>query len=94
MTHDERPCHPVRVWIDRTFIFVEDAVYVGLGLVLAFRALSLLASGAVRIAHPRVARQRPSSSCGQGRWYAILNPRLTPAGDGFGPSANRRRCLK
>jgi len=49
MTHDERRCHPARVWIDRTFIFVEDAVYVGLGLVLAFSAVSLLVSGAVRI---------------------------------------------
>lgn len=59
MPHDERPCHPARVWIDRTFIFVEDAVYVGLGLVLAFSALSLLISGAVRIAQGTVGHGPP-----------------------------------
>jgi uncharacterized membrane protein (DUF373 family) len=42
---------PARTWIARAFGLVEDIVYVGLGLLLAGSALSLLIDGAVSFVH-------------------------------------------
>jgi hypothetical protein len=42
------PQHQARVWIARAFTAVEDVVYIGLGLLLAGSALTLLVTGAVQ----------------------------------------------
>jgi Phosphate-starvation-inducible E family len=50
MSSTERPRHPARDWLARGFTLVEDAVYIGLGLVLACSAFTLLATGAIDFA--------------------------------------------
>jgi hypothetical protein len=50
-TRHRLDAHPWREWIMRGFIRAEDAVYVGLGTVLAAMALALL--GTVAISHAR-----------------------------------------
>jgi hypothetical protein len=47
MSTPDSPQHPARVWITRAFNAVEDVVYIGLGLLLAGSALTLLVTGAV-----------------------------------------------
>lgn len=47
MTHTDIAGVPTRTWITRAFGLVEDIVYVGLGLLLAGSAISLLVDGAV-----------------------------------------------
>ena len=47
MTHSDTAEAPARTWIARGFGMVEDVVYVGLGLLLAGSALSLLVDGGV-----------------------------------------------
>jgi len=39
-----------RIWISRGFTYVEDVVYIGLGLLLAVTSISLLVTGAMTIA--------------------------------------------
>jgi uncharacterized membrane protein (DUF373 family) len=43
----ESPRPPARAWIARAFTAVEDVVYIGLGLLLAASALTLLVTGVI-----------------------------------------------
>src|SRR6266849_6291596 len=44
----ESPRPPARAWIARAFTAVEDVVYIGLGLLLAASALTLLVTGSIK----------------------------------------------
>jgi uncharacterized membrane protein (DUF373 family) len=48
MDTPDSPQHPARVWISRAFNGVEDVVYIGLGLLLAASAFTLLGTGIVQ----------------------------------------------
>jgi uncharacterized membrane protein (DUF373 family) len=48
MDTPDAPQHQARVWIARAFTAVEDVVYIGLGLLLAGSALTLLVTGVVQ----------------------------------------------
>jgi hypothetical protein len=47
MSSPELPQPKGRTWIARAFTFAEDTVYIGLGLMLAASALTLLVKGAI-----------------------------------------------
>ena len=51
------PDSPARLWIARGFSFVEDLVYIGLGLLLAGSALILLAGTGWSFVHSLIAEQ-------------------------------------
>src|SRR5205807_7874434 len=46
----ESPRPTARAWIGRAFTAVEDVVYIGLGLLLAASALTLLVNGSIEFA--------------------------------------------
>ena len=48
MDTPDAPQHQARVWIARAFTAVEDVVYIGLGLLLAGSALTLLVTSVVQ----------------------------------------------
>jgi phosphate starvation-inducible membrane PsiE len=50
MGPSESPRAEARVWIARAFTAVEDVVYIGLGLLLATSALTLLVTGSIQYA--------------------------------------------
>jgi uncharacterized membrane protein (DUF373 family) len=50
-----------RTWVAKAFSWVEDAVYVGLGVLLAGCALTLLASGALTFWQQLMARTLPAN---------------------------------
>jgi len=58
-TRHRLDAHPWREWIMRGFIRVEDAVYVGLGTVLAAMALALLVAVAIALAQAVLADTLP-----------------------------------
>jgi len=58
-TRHRLDAHPWREWILRGFIRVEDAVYVGLGTVLAAMALALLVAVAIAFAQALLADALP-----------------------------------
>src|SRR5438132_5353851 len=58
-TRHRLDAHPWREWIMRGFIRVEDAVYVGLGTLLAAMALALLVAVAISFAHTLLADTLP-----------------------------------
>ena len=45
----EKPPPITRAWIARSFTFVEDVVYIGLGLLLAISAIALLTGGFIAV---------------------------------------------
>jgi hypothetical protein len=47
MDADASPRPEVRAWIARAFTATEDVVYIGLGLLLASSALTLLVTGVI-----------------------------------------------
>src|SRR5438132_10095630 len=59
-TRHRLDAHPWREWILRGFIRVEDAVYVGLGTVLAAMALALLVAVAIAFAQAVLTETLPS----------------------------------
>src|SRR6266849_2520942 len=62
MSSPESPTPEARTWIARAFTAVEDVVYIGLGLLLAGSALTLLVSGAISFARSAVDGSLPTST--------------------------------
>lgn len=52
-----------RAFVARGFTYIEDVVYVGLGVLLAGAAVVLLADGAAMFWRTLVAGELPSASC-------------------------------
>jgi uncharacterized membrane protein (DUF373 family) len=62
MSSPESPRPEARTWIARAFTAVEDVVYIGLGLLLAAGALTLLVSGAISYARSAVDGSLPTTT--------------------------------
>ena len=62
MSSPQTPQPQARTWIARAFTAVEDVVYIGLGLLLAGSALTLLVSGAISFVRSAVDGSLPTSA--------------------------------
>ena len=62
MSSPDSPKPEARTWIARAFTAVEDVVYIGLGLLLAGCALTLLVSGAISFVRSAVDGSLPISA--------------------------------
>src|SRR2546430_10802548 len=60
MSPPESPRPEARVWIARAFTAVEDVVYVGLGLLLAGSALTLLVTGVINFGQSAIDGSLPT----------------------------------
>jgi uncharacterized membrane protein (DUF373 family) len=61
LTSAQLPQPEVRHWIARAFTAVEDVVYIGLGLLLAGSAVTLLVSGVISFGRNALAGSLPTS---------------------------------
>ena len=61
MSSPQAPQPEARTWIARAFTAVEDVVYIGLGLLLAGSALTLLVTGFIDFVHNALAGSLPKA---------------------------------